>query len=404
VLTKVTLITILLTHCRVQRTPVYHVFGTNNDLNRESCLNALDQYAQQTLGKYVVVLYHLSYCDAVKQLKEAFEQRENVIARVTFATVDPKRVIQNVPKSVINHEQESSEIVHDIGSLQFRLPQDETDYKFFYIGEDSPSLTHIMMDNNSKQFARFSIILNRFDDGSSESSKISRMLKRRYYLVHLGREANVIGILVATTSAGNYLQMIERVKRLITDAGKKYYVFFVGKLNVPKLANFAEIDLYVLISCPQNSLIDSKEFLKPIVTPFELQMGLLRKDREWTGEYITDFNKLLLSSGNDSEQEPLNDDEYDYSFITGTMKKFSRPNRALSENEQAVDQNALVSVDSSNRQLLLSEMTPAMNFLQTRTYRGLEQTEEETPVGVMVEGRSGIARGYTHESEVLNQK
>lgn len=73
----------------------------------------------------------------------------------------------------------------------------------------------------------------------------------------------------------------------------------MGKLNVAKMANFMEVDCYVLVSCPENSLIDSKvcythflskqggetqakshwneqEFYRPIVTPFELEIALIR--------------------------------------------------------------------------------------------------------------------------------
>ena len=41
-------------------------------------------------------------------------------------------------------------------------------------------------------------------------------------------------------------------------SGRKYYTFIVGKINVPKLANFAEIDVFVYVACPENSTIDSK--------------------------------------------------------------------------------------------------------------------------------------------------
>lgn len=32
----------------------------------------------------------------------------------------------------------------------------------------------------------------------------------------------------------------------------------MGKLNVAKMANFMEIDVFVLVACPENTLIDSK--------------------------------------------------------------------------------------------------------------------------------------------------
>ena len=32
----------------------------------------------------------------------------------------------------------------------------------------------------------------------------------------------------------------------------------MGKLNVAKMANFMEVDVFVLVACPENTLIDSK--------------------------------------------------------------------------------------------------------------------------------------------------
>ena len=108
--------------------------------------------------------------------------------------------------------------------------------------------------------------------------------------------------------AGDYLDVIERLKRVIKEAGKKvglmahvltystslvyivsltfctlhfalctqYYTVAIGKLNVPKMANFLEIDVYVLVACPENSLIDSRDFYKPVITPFEMELACIR--------------------------------------------------------------------------------------------------------------------------------
>ena len=35
----------------------------------------------------------------------------------------------------------------------------------------------------------------------------------------------------------------------------------MGKLNVAKMANFMEVDVFVLVTCPENTLIDSKVFI-----------------------------------------------------------------------------------------------------------------------------------------------
>ena len=36
-------------------------------------------------------------------------------------------------------------------------------------------------------------------------------------------------------------------------------------------------------------------------------------------------------------------------------------------------------------------------YLSSRSWRGLEQKQGETPITKAVEGRKGIAAGYTHE-------
>ncbi len=99
---------------------------------------------------------------------------------------------------------------------------------------------------------------------------------KRYYLVQQAKDSSVIGIVVGTLGVAHYLSVIEHLKTIIKQADKKYYTFVVGKLNVAKLANFQEIDIFVLVACPENSLIDSKDFYKPIITPFELEIALVR--------------------------------------------------------------------------------------------------------------------------------
>lgn len=45
---------------------------------------------------------------------------------------------------------------------------------------------------------------------------------------------------------------------------------------MPKMANFLEMDLFVLVACPENSLVDSQDFYKPVVTPYEMEVACLR--------------------------------------------------------------------------------------------------------------------------------
>jgi len=81
---------------------------------------------------------------------------------------------------------------------------------------------------------------------------------RRYTMVQRARDADVFGILVGTLGVASYLHLISQLRRILNQKGKKTYTISVGKLNPAKLANFAEIECFILVACPENSLIESK--------------------------------------------------------------------------------------------------------------------------------------------------
>jgi len=106
-----------------------------------------------------------------------------------------------------------------------------------------------------------------------------------------------------------------RLKSVIKAAGKRSYTFAVGKINVPKLANFADIDAFVVVACEvriqrarvrsgsaalnvvawlslqMNSIFNNKEFYRPIITPYELELALV-PHKEWDGGYNLDFRSV----------------------------------------------------------------------------------------------------------------
>lgn len=54
--------------------------------------------------------------------------------------------------------------------------------------------------------------------------------------------------LLRTVIAAGYLNMIHRMKEMITQAGKKAYTFVMGRPNPAKLANFPEVNLRFVFS------------------------------------------------------------------------------------------------------------------------------------------------------------
>lgn len=61
-------------------------------------------------------------------------------------------------------------------------------------------------------------------------------------------------------------------------AGKKTYTLLMGKPNPAKLANFPEIEVFVMLADPQGLILDSKEYLNPIITPHEAFLAFTGKD------------------------------------------------------------------------------------------------------------------------------
>ena len=70
-------------------------------------------------------------------------------------------------------------------------------------------------------------------------------------------------------------------------------------MSATKLANFAEIECFVLVAGPEDCLVDDREFNVPVITPLELEVALGL--REWGDVYSTDFADLraLAASGAD---------------------------------------------------------------------------------------------------------
>jgi diphthamide biosynthesis protein 2 len=82
-----------------------------------------------------------------------------------------------------------------------------------------------------------------------ETPTVNHALRGRYFCIEKAKEAEVYGIVVGTLSISGHLAMIDRLKSIIKAAGKKSYTFAVGKINVPKLANFADIDAFIVVAC-----------------------------------------------------------------------------------------------------------------------------------------------------------
>lgn len=264
------------------------------------------------------------------------------------------------------------------------------------------------------------------------SKALSTFLFARYYLVERAKNAAIVGIVVGTLSSAGFRDVIKRLRHVIAAAGKKSYTFVMGKPNPAKLANFPECEVFVLVACPQTALLDSKEYLSPVITPFEAELAFVEK-RVWTGEYRLDYGGLaagnglengLGSEGKKEGEDDAEEEEPRFSLISGAYEGGG----VREDTPEAEGSSALAVVGNGVKDLQVREEAGALTLagerrqqrsaksgaeylVSKRTYQGLTvpqhtldesgmtpgDSSERTPVVPAVKGRSGRAAGYSDE-------
>ena len=336
-----------------QRLAVLHIF-TVLPLDTEKLQNSLR--CKFTNPEKVALVYDVQYDAAIKSLVDYF---------IASPDVQGLYCGRKWPENIKNQE----------------------DWTIVYIGKNANF--EILLHLNFQNCSVMSYDIDK-DDFVPGGINVSKVLMKRYALIEKTRDSDRIGILVGTLGVSRYGLIMDQIRSVVKKSGKRVYTFLVGKPNVPKLANFPEIDTFVLVSCPENSLLDSREFLKPIITPFELDVAL-NGNREWTGNYEANFRQILPDGpcfcefGRNQDEDGLN-----FSLISG---KIRTNNEDIEENGR---RNELAVQDT--RISSLHQMGGG-EFLRHRTWQGLEQKIGETAPALVVEGQSGIAWSYQNEAK-----
>jgi len=245
----------------------------------------------------------------------------------------------------------------------------------------------------------------------------------------LNNQQQTIGIVVGTLGVERYREGLEQLKAEIKKGGRKGYVFVVGKLNVPKLANFPEIECFVLLSCPLHSMIDSKEYFAPVITPFELLLALnpttksAKTNLAWNGTLITDFRELLTLKENTTQAERETEEEEEeevvhQSLFTNKIKSFKASSTtttttATTSSDNGDTTSSDIMVRGENNAIATQSSVEAFStgarYLSQRSFRGLGHTDDESEIvanqsqesfSVVTEGLSGIPMHYANDIEM----
>ncbi|GFR93459.1 2-(3-amino-3-carboxypropyl)histidine synthase subunit 2 [Elysia marginata] len=376
------------------RLPVLYVFGRASiDIN--DCVSKVQEAVEQDAR--VVLVYNTTYSyaadDVYSKLKAHF--KDFVLSKLldpsTSVSTGGTQPAPNHADAILNSQNQDNATLCKCGRrISLALNTNIQDYSFLFIGaSDCPTLVNMMMTFNKNVFFTY-------DPSKAscvkESVNINRALMKRYYLVERAKDANIVGIVAGTLGVAKYKDIIDHLKALLKSAGKKSYTFVVGKLNPAKLANFAEVDLYVLVACPESCLLDQAEFYRPVVSPLEIEMAC-NSARDWTGEYSTDFRDLLPGGSMYIKSTPFNESEAtDVSLINNKIRTLGVMNGP--DVGDAAQQTVAI---RSNLTMAVNTAQNAGEFFAGRSWQGLERKLGETPVVMATEGQVGIAASYNNE-------
>jgi diphthamide biosynthesis protein 2 len=220
----------------------------------------------------------------------------------------------------------------------------------------------------------------------------TREFRERYGGVSRVTEAQIIGIVIGSMGLTSDLtcSVVDRLKILIRTARKKYYCFVMGRLNEAKLCNFPEVDIYCLVSNEDIAVIKSKTFHVPVITPWELELGLGARD--WASCYQNNsisvldnnleeaINKVLESLPENPIDSDSDSDDNNIIF-EGTNIDFGK----FSESTVAkLAENRIMITD--NR---------ALEFFKEREFQGLVSEIPENQSTSIQIGQYGIAATYS---------
>uniref|UniRef100_A0AAG5DX64 2-(3-amino-3-carboxypropyl)histidine synthase subunit 2 n=1 Tax=Anopheles atroparvus TaxID=41427 RepID=A0AAG5DX64_ANOAO len=356
---------------RVVRIPTFYVFF-QFQLEEKRLLDLL---AQEFTDKSIrfTCFYDVGYLDSVTKLKDKLLE---CFPQATVATI-------------ANPDQKP-----DVLCWKFDQPY-SSECPAIYLGKDNLSFFNTTVAIESMQWYLY--------DPSARIPMLEKMngigakwLRRRNYAIERCKDATSIGIVVATLSTAGYLEIVSRIQRLAKARGVRTYLISIGKVNPEKLANFIDIDCFVLVGCPENDTFTSRDFFRPLLSVFEAEMALNPAWREKLClNYTTNFTELLpegrlFSDIDDVSNAESEDAPPDVSLITGRARGVTR-----NVNEESEMMTTKV-VAKGNYQV--AQISSA-DLFSNRSWQGLEQNLGNDAPALIENGRSGIPIKYENDPE-----
>lgn len=226
-----------------------------------------------------------------------------------------------------------------------------------------------------------------YDTEKEEISKVYNLYKelnKRYCNIEKIRNASCICLLIVDIGINNMNILLDKMKKLLKNEEKQYYVITMSKVNEPKLLNFPVVDCFVVCGSPLSILLHFSEFPYPICTPYELFIAF-DSEIEWNGNYIVDIDDLI------ELPFPVLSDEDE-------KDKISIP----SAPEASEKSSEIISIDKTLSKDVLNSY--AMQKFEEKEFHGLDIEYNKDIIPDVKQGLKGVASGYSKEKKFVENE
>ena len=241
--------------------------------------------------------------------------------------------------------------------------------QIYFIGDpSSPFLLRISLLLGQYQYKSLKIITDNKYIPENPTITLNKELMKRFVLIEKAKEKQIFAILINSPTLIQFQETFNRIKTLLKRNNKKFYILMINNLTEAKLGNFPEIEVFVILSCPNHSLYAEKDFYRLIITPYELELAL-NSEKQWENSIVLD-NTL----GFKDKLEELHENNEEKKEVFDLVAK------------------------NVHDQVQVRDIFQTLDLFQQKTFQGLD-LEQVVPVGLAVKGLSGIASSYTDEKE-----
>jgi len=454
--------------------PVIYGFGVTNHWDTHACVNAILGQAKQAVTQRLLLLYQVRYQHAMEDLQTQLSEQGDifVVAGQIRSQEQPlecgpsknieilccqdakscctgtnqdgneDKMTRNMNEELDAPQEQFTPSSHTnantlansflLGGLEVSKDLDFSSFAVVFVGDQASSSKQGIVHDGHRQYINTILWYlstkskpaalwvyspkDRILQTNAIPPGIQRQLNRRFYLIQKARDASIFGILIGTLSQRFFRSVVQTLRNVIAKSGRSSYTFAMGKVNPAKIANFAEIECFIMVACAETSWLDEgeqREMHIPIITPLELHMALGEggPEAQW-GEcdYSLDYNDFLTKYPHyvqsetsqetpHSDEKNVNDNGHDES--DGTTGDEDAPYFSLISGKYESSRKGSYGVPPDvdltvlpGQGQLTAYKSEAAEFLKSREYQGLEIKSGETQVHAAVPGQKGIASKY----------